>query len=267
MKIIKVFPRRTKATPDDGFCRGPELFDQADEVHLSVTFTWDIPAAEELERQWRNVAPVKVGGPAIGTRGEEFSPGMYLKEGYTITSRGCPNRCWFCTVPKRDGDIRELPIKDGWNVLDDNLLACSDEHIENVFTMLGRQKTKAEFTGGLEAKLLKKWQAKRMKTIKTKQAFFAYDTEDDFEPLAQATKMMLDAGFTKASHSLRCYVLVGYPKDTFDLAEFRMKQVCGLGLTPMGMLWRDRVGTVGNEWRQWQRKWARPAIIHGGVRP
>ena len=60
-------------------------------------------------------------GPATGMCGEAFTPGLYLKHGYTITSRGCHNHCWFCSVPKREGTLRELPITDGWNILDDNV--------------------------------------------------------------------------------------------------------------------------------------------------
>ena len=141
MKIIRVFPRRTKATPDDDLVRinqPPGFFDQADEIHISVAWTWDLPKAERLAKQWEQVAPVKIGGPATGMPGDDFTPGMYLKKGYVITSRGCPNRCWFCSVWKREGNIRELPITEGWNVLDDNLLACSDDHIKAVFKMLAR---------------------------------------------------------------------------------------------------------------------------------
>ena len=45
-RIIRVFPRRTKATPVDELAivgREPGLFDEADEVHISVAFTCDIP--------------------------------------------------------------------------------------------------------------------------------------------------------------------------------------------------------------------------------
>jgi radical SAM superfamily enzyme YgiQ (UPF0313 family) len=112
---------------------------------------------EKLEKAWRNVAPVTVGGPAFDEPGGEFVPGMYLKPGYVITSRGCPNNCWFCQVPKREGGvIRELEIKDGNNILDDNLLACSEDHIRKVFDMLKKQKYgRPFFTGGLEAARLK----------------------------------------------------------------------------------------------------------------
>ena len=124
-RIIRVFPRRTNATPTDELVRvrtTPSLFDEADEVHISVAFTWDIKYAEWLANQWKIVAPVKMGGPAFNERGGDFTPGMYMKKGYVITSRGCNNKCWFCSVPKREGGLRELPITDGWIVTDDNLL-------------------------------------------------------------------------------------------------------------------------------------------------
>ncbi len=142
MKIIRVFPRRTKATPIDclAYYGPPDLFAEADEVHISFTFTWDLAGAEWLVREWERIAPVRIGGPAVGEAGGDFEPGRYLKPGYVITSRGCPNRCWFCSVWKREGDVRELPVRDGWNVLDDNLLACSGTHINRVFAMLRRRK-------------------------------------------------------------------------------------------------------------------------------
>jgi len=270
--IIRVFPRRTKATPVDDMVRigeQPGMFDEADEVHISVAFTWDLKDAEILERQWRHVAPTRIGGPATGERGEGFTPGMYLRPGYTITSRGCPNHCWFCSVWKREGRaVRELPIMDGWNVLDDNLLACSEEHIRSVFAMLASQKHKPEFTGGLEAKRLKPWIAVALKALHPKQLFFAYDTPDDLEPLRRAGEMMLAAEFTEASHALRCYVLCGWPKkngrkaDTMDAAQVRIQQALDCGFTPMAMLYRDGKGLRDETWMRWARKRIRPAIIH-----
>jgi hypothetical protein len=265
-RIIRVFPRRTKATPDDGLAivgRGPKLFDEADEVHVSVTFTWDMPLAEQLAERWQPVAPVRIGGPATGQRGEGFEPGLYIRDGYTITSRGCPNRCWFCSVWKREGAVvRELPIRDGWNVLDDNLLACSDSHVRAVFAMLARQDHRPEFTGGLEAKILKPWHAESLRALRPKQLFFAYDTADDLEPLREAGRLLLAAGFTRASHALRCYVLCGWPKDTVDAATTRMRQAMDAAFTPMAMAWRDKNGTRASEWARFQRAWARPAIVH-----
>lgn len=265
MKIIRVFPRKTRATPDDDLAvinRYPELFDTADRIHISVAFTYDLKRAEDLEKQWKHVAPVSIGGPATGEKSFDFQPGMYIKHGYTITSRGCPNKCWFCNVWKREGEkIRTLDIKDGWNILDDNILACPDDHIKSVFRMLKNQSERSQFTGGLEAKILKQWHVDELRILKPKQMFFAYDTEDDYEPLFNAGKMLLNSGFTTASHTLRCYVLCGYPKDTHEAAKDRMVKTIQAGFVPMAMCYRDKNGIVETEWKRFQRVWARPAII------
>jgi len=267
MKILRVFPRRTNATPTDAGARIglPTLFDEADAVHISVAFTWDKPRAEQLAELWEYVAPVTIGGPAYGDSGGPFEPGQYLRDGYVITSRGCPNRCWFCDVWRREGGIRELPIMDGWNVLDSNLLACSDVHIDGVFQMLERVKRerhqRIEFTGGLEAARLKDWHIHRLRDVRPKQMFFAYDTADDLEPLQDAGRRLLEAGWTRASKTLRCYVLCGYPRDTFGAAEKRIQQTIAAGFTPMAMLYRDHKGKTDRAWRQWQRLYARPAIV------
>jgi hypothetical protein len=266
-RIIRVFPRRTKATPDDvlAYCGPPDLWAEADAVHISVAFTWDVPSAERLAKLWRHVAPVTIGGPAVGTRGEDFEPGRYLRHGYTITSRGCPRRCWFCAVPGRDGTIRELPITDGYNILDDNILAASRPHFASVCAMLARQNRRAEFTGGLDYRLLTNWHVEQLAAIQPRPAcWFAFDPGDEFDGLYDAAKKMLAAGWTREAHRLRCYVLIGYPRDTITAADVRLRQALACGFTPMAMLYRDERGEVSREWRTFQRTWARPALIHHG---
>ncbi|GHT66919.1 hypothetical protein FACS189452_03670 [Bacteroidia bacterium] len=269
-KIIRVFPRHTNATPDDDLVRInclPTLFDEADEVHISVAFTWDIPQAERLAWQWQFVAPVKMGGAAFGERGGNFTAGMYLKNGYVITSRGCPNRCWFCVVPKREGnEVRELPIVDGWIITDDNLLACSEVHIDKVFAMLKRQSQRSQFVGGLEAKLLTPRMAHKLYEIKPKTMYFAYDTPDDYAPLEQAGNYLRQAGFTKASQIARCYVLVGYRGDTFGKAQRRIVETWQAGFLPMAMLYRDHTGNYDADWKRFQREWANPTIRGANVK-
>jgi hypothetical protein len=272
MKIIRVFPRKTKATPIDENVRintMPGFFDEADEVHISVCFTWDLQRAEYLAKQWRVVAPVCIGGPATGECGGDFVPGMYLKKGYVITSRGCPNKCWFCSAWKREGQvIRELPITEGNNLLDDNLLACSDDHIMNVFSMLSWQNKPVEFTGGLEAaRLTWKW-AQFLRDLRIKQMFFAYDTPDDLKPLQKAGEMLIDAGFTTQRHTLRCYVLCGYKGDTVEAATKRMIETIDAGFAPMAMLWRRDDGYRNPDFigSNFQREWARPSIIYGKIK-
>ena len=260
MKIIRVFISKTNATPNDDLVRIntlPSLFDEADEIHISVTFTWDIARAEQLAEHWKFVAPVKVGGPAYNEKGGDFVAGMYMKNGYVITSRGCNNRCWFCSVPQREGyELRELPIVDGYIITDDNLLACSEKHINSVFEMLKRQPQRPQFNGGLEAKLLTQELANKLYELKPVSMFFAYDTVSDYEPLIQAGKLLREAGFKKNHKITRCYVLIGYQGDTFAKAEKRLLQAWEAGFFPMSMLYRDQEGKTLKDWKLFQRQWS-----------
>lgn len=258
-KIIRVFPRRTSMTPTDEFVRinePPGLFDEADEVHISVTFTWDLPVAKKLLGLWTGRGKIEMGGPALGDGGDGFTPGLYVKEGIVATSRGCIKNCWFCYVPKRCEGIKELEIKDGYNIIDDNLLACSERHIRDVFVMLRNQKKKPVFSGGLDPERMKQWIADFL--IENKARFyFAYDTPDDLEPLRETRKL-----FPKDNtHDWWCYVLIGYKGDTFSAAEKRIKEIMNIGYWPFAMLYRDDTGIYDKQWRRFQRAWTRPEII------
>lgn len=272
LKIARVFPRRTNATPDDELAfTGPppkQGLPDIDEIHVSVAFSYDMEKAEQLAEQWSALGvPVKMGGPAFNSPGGEFVPGLYLRQGFVVTSRGCPNRCWFCSVPKREGfSLRELPVTEGWNVVDDNLLACSDAHIHTVFAMLKRQEHRPVFTGGLEAKLLKPWHVDLLRESKTQRMYFAYDTPDDLPPLMEAGRILREGGITKASHRAHCYVLIGYQGDTMDTAEQRLRQAWQAGFLPFAMLYRDEAGNTDPEWRKFQRLWARPAIVYSNLK-
>jgi len=265
--IARVFPRRTKATPDDSlaFIGDPGLFrPDVDDVHVSVTFKFDLDEGERLQKSWEDHGyTTTIGGPALGDPGTDFVPGRYLKRGYVITSRGCPNKCWFCDVWKREGSIRELPITEGFNVLDSNLLACSEKHISAVFDMLTQQKDRPVFSGGLDPSRITQDIAHELRRIKTDRLYTAYDTPDDYEDIENAGRYLKKAGFTVASHKMLCYVLIGYPKDTILDAEFRLYATVDAGFTPMAMLYRESDEQPSVEWRQFQRMWVRPTIIHG----
>lgn len=271
MNTVRVFPRRTEGTPDDPLAIVGEppkiLFPddpilKADEIHISTTFTYDKKHAEYLAYQWEVLGkPVKLGGPAYDDITTDFVPGMYLKDGFILSSVGCPNGCWFCKVWQRVGGLIELEIKDGWILQDDNILACSEQHIKAVFEMLKRQKHKAELRGGLEAKLLKPWHVELLQDLNPQSMFFAYDTPDDYTPLVEAGKMLIDAGFNLKKRKNYAYVLMGYPNDTFEKAEKRCIDTLKAGFIPFGMLYKDDEGKEEHNWRAFQRQWTRPAII------
>ena len=262
--MIRVFPRRTKWTPIDvhAFVGDPPLYlpQKIDPVRISVTFTWDIPEGQRLVRSWSRFSDdVQIGGPAFGDPGGEFIPGQFVKYGVVVTSRGCPKSCSFCLVPKREGRIRELQIKNGFNVFDNNLLACSRDHIEMVFDMLRRQPTAAQFTGGLDKDLLQPWHIDLLKSIRFKRAWFACDSEMGFPALERAADLLSDFSREKKY----CYVLVGYTDETPAAAEARLVRIFNLGFMPFSMLYRGPDTKVRMSadpaWRALIRRWCNPA--------
>jgi hypothetical protein len=91
--------------------------------------------------------------------------------------------------------------------------------------------------------------------------FFAFDTPDDLPALEEVARLFKAAEYG-TRNNLRCYVLIGYPGDTFQAAEYRLKTVIRLGFSPMAMLYRDNSGATTLTWRRFQRMWARPAVIY-----
>lgn len=305
-KILRVFPERTAMTPDDSYvyighpplaCCIPEET-EVDEVHISVTFSWHKKMAEnQLIYEWKEAypnIPVKLGGPvydSIECPAGHFKGGLYLKHGVTLTSRGCPNNCWFCFVPKREGKVVELPITPGFHVQDNNLTACSKTHCENVFKMLDAQGEMTNFSGGLECArmLARPWFVDLLTDSRkhTRQIFVAFDDEARDNVTRKGIALLRDKGFTR--RQIRCFVLAGYPGnagqgvevDTIEKAINRCERVLDWGALPFMMLYRGEDFTVPATsrsawktvqhevsgpwsdpgWRKLQNEWTAPAVM------
>ena len=268
--LIRVFPERNKWTPSDdlAFVGHPpfEQFRPADPftpVHVSVTFTWHRKIARELADAWsvyyRNVS---VGGPAYDDPGGEFFPGWYLKAGSTITSRGCPKRCGWCKVPFSEGALRELPIKPGWIVQDNNLLACSERHLCAVFDMLREQKRNIFFNGGLDKHYLRPWHRKLFDSIAVGELWFACDQAGDMAALEKA-RLIMD-GYPQ--RKMRCYTMIGYDEETLKEAEKRIERVFQMGFLPFSQLYQPPTADMptksyGDDWKAVNKQWCRPAAM------
>jgi len=264
--VIRVFPRRTSYTPRDewAFVGESPLFRPAREdvkaVHISVAFTWDLERGQSLAEAWRQVYGDKVlmGGPAL-TIADGFEPAMYVKEGVTFTTRGCPNRCPWCLVPDREGKLRELPIKEGWIVQDNNLLAAGNEHIAKVFAMLRAQKRAVDFAGGLESARISDEIADDLRSLSIREIFLAADTKVSLRALERAVKKL--AGLNR--RQLRCYVLCAFEDEMIDAAQERLQAVWDIGCLPFAQLYQppDRYIHYSREWRELARTWSRPVAM------
>lgn len=269
MKILRVFPRRTNCTPTDAmaFVGDPPLWrPEADEVHISLTFTWDRPEAYRLWNAWAahyGSLKVSIGGPALNYDGP-FTAGLYVKHGVTFTSRGCNNRCPWCLVPEREGKFRTIPIMPGHIVQDNNLLQAPKAHIEQVFAMLKSQRRAATFSGGLDATLLSDSIVEGLRGLRIDQLFLASDTEGAIKPLRKA----LDKLKWLPRDKLRCYILIAYGADTVEQARNRLEAVWEAGAMPFAQLYQpsDKYIRYSQEWRGLARIWSRPAAMRAVMR-
>lgn len=259
MKVIRVFPRRTHLTPRDDYAfvgDPPFIRPDADEVHVSCTFTWDITKARRLKNAWAQYYPkVMLGGTAIAASVDGFTPGMYVKRGSVFTSRGCNNQCPWCLVPLREGNLREIPIHLGNNVHDNNLLQCSKEHQTKVFDMLRGQHS-IQLSGGLESALVTDNIADEIRSLRISQLFLAADTKAALKPLERAIQRL-----QLPRAKVRCFALLAYEGESISHGLERLETIWNLGAMPFAQLYQppDHYIQYSLEWKKVQWVWTRPA--------
>ena len=154
-------------------------------------------------------------------------------------TRGCPNRCPWCVVPKMDGNrVRHVAdLRDFWDgqkvvrLLDDNILADADEFCRDC-----EQLETAEVEviwEALDIRLINDMTASALARVKTaKRIHFAWDghSQDDAVPRGIA---VLDRAGIKP-YRLMFYVLVGF-NTTPDYDMHRIMTLHKLGANPFVM--------------------------------
>ncbi|MDD5220089.1 MAG: hypothetical protein PHV11_05965 [Candidatus Bipolaricaulis sp.] len=232
---------------------------QANEVHVSCTFTWDKPKAERLAKAWGQFYPVKLGGPAYNDPCLDFTPGKYLKYGVTFTSRGCNNHCPWCLAWKREGKLRQIDgFAEGNIIQDNNFLQCNKSHTDKVFQMLRKQK-QIQFSGGLDARLLKWGDVEQLRSLSIYQLFLACDTKGSIYSLRNVGELLKGLDRRK----LRCYVLLAFNGQTISEATEHLENVWAAGFMPFAQLYQppnERI-SYSKEWRDLARTWSRPAAM------
>lgn len=263
MRILRIFPRKTALTPDDpmAIVGDPPLWRPVtDEVHVSVTFTWDRAEGQRLAEAWGlYYLVVKLGGPAFDVCPGEFVPGRYLRHGVTFTTRGCNNNCPWCLVPKREGRLMEIPnFAPGYIIQDNNLLQASRQHLEKVGAMLNSQRRYSVLSGGIDARLVNGWRLEWLRGLRIRELFLAADTNMALRPLEKAIKRL-----NLPRDKCRVYVLLAYNGESIDNATERLKTVWQIGGMPFAQLYQPTGHWIrySQEWKRLAREWSRPAIM------
>lgn len=260
-----------------GWSKRPVAWTEGNEAFVSVVFSWHIGAAKEIVMQKvRAGYDVSVGGPAVAANPQCLNdmPMLSLPSTSicavhrhnplaTFTSRGCPNKCKFCIVPKIEGDLVELedwPIRPV--VCDNNLLACSKKHFDSVIDKL-KPLRKIDFNQGLDARLLTKHHADRLGELDC-MVRLAWDHIGNESQVMSALDTLSKSGIKP--NKVRVFVLFGYD-DTPGDALYRVSTLKKLGYLPNPMRYQPINATkkndyVANRWterelKRFGRYWSR----------
>lgn len=200
-------------------------------LFLSVVFSWDIPEAVAIAREYKG--RVVVGGPAVTLNPNPFDGVATISNGppkgiepilfhnplATFTTRGCPNSCGFCAVPKIEPEYKELPVfRPAPTICDNNFLAASVAHQERVVESV-KHFPLVDFNQGLDASV-----ADRLSKLRL-QARFAFDHISDETAVADAIELCRE----RVTKNISVYVLIGYndtPEDAFYRLEFVRSRKC-----------------------------------------
>lgn len=149
-----------------------------------------------------------------------------------FTTRGCPNRCSFCFVPKKEGTFRRAqhieefhdPRFKSCMLLDNNILADVDWFFENTNWAI-KNKVQLEITQGMDIRRMTEEIAQQIKKTRfvDQQIKFAWDNIDEEEEVLSGISMLKDAGIN-TRRNVSFYVLCGY-NTTFDEDIYRVMKL------------------------------------------
>jgi hypothetical protein len=132
---------------------------------------------------------------------------------YGFLTRGCPNRCKWCVVPEKEGnihpymDIEEIAIEGRRNlILMDNNILASDYGILQIEKIV-RLHLKVDFNQGLDARLVTDDIAKLLAKVKwIKRIRFGCDTPGQIEECERAISLIDKYGY-RGEYFFYCILL------------------------------------------------------------
>ncbi len=124
---------------------------------------------------------------------------------YGFLTRGCPNRCKWCVVPRKEGpivkymDIEEIAIEGRKKVvlMDNNILAAGDYAMEQLDKIINRG-YRVDFNQALDARLVTDDYAKLLAQVKwldNNRIRFGCDTHKQIEDCERAMELIKSYGF------------------------------------------------------------------------
>ena len=249
-----------------------DMFGSYDRLYMSKVFTF-----EPDDLMVYDTKEIMKGGTGYGDYEtvlpdeiEHIYPDYSLyntNKAYGFTTRGCPNKCKFCVVPKKEGNIRpHADIAEFWNgqkeviLLDNNILA-SDHGIAQLEWSIGR--CKMDCNQGLDARIISK--SEYLQDLLGRVSWVRYiRLACDHKSQMPAVKATVDGIREKSgkSHSFFVYSLI---TDDYDDSLERLNFLRDMHrVDPFAQPYRNFTETYNPP--QWQRDMARWANMKATFR-
>lgn len=224
------------------------LFGRYDRVYKSKVFTFAKDDGDPYDCE------IVKGGTGYGLYNElpeeidrmcpDYSIYPQFSAAYGFLTRGCPNKCPWCIVPRKEGCIRAYSdIKDWLDgrkeavIMDNNIIA--HQHGLAQMEKIAAMGIRVDINQGIEAGRITPEIASLLSRMKfTRYIRIACDTKAALPAVETAVERMKSAGIRP--DKVFCYVLV---KDVDD-AFYRIERLRQLGVQPFAQPYRDFTNNI-----------------------
>lgn len=182
------------------------------------------------------------------------------KEAYGFLTRGCPNKCKWCVVPAKEGDIasymdiEEIAGNRKHVILMDNNVLASDYGIRQIEKIVSTG-LRVDFNQGLDARLVTEDVARLLARVKwIKRIRFGCDTSVQITECERATTLIDKYGY-KGEYFFYCILLNDF-KEAFERVNYWKKK--GRRFLPHCQPYRDlnNPHQIIPQWQKDLAQWA-----------
>ena len=178
---------------------------------------------------------------AVETTFPDYSIYPQFNFAISMTTRGCPRKCGFCHVSRKEG-CESVKVSDVWDywkdqkqikVLDANILACRDR--ERLLWQYAKTGAEIDYCQGLDIRLIDQHVIDALNATKLKQVHFAWDNPKEDLTKAFMTYASLAKNKPKGRYGM-VYVLVNF-NSTLEEDLYRINTLRALNYDPYVMVY------------------------------
>lgn len=181
---------------------------------------------------------------------------------YGFLTRGCPNKCKWCVVPKKEGNIRpymdvdDIAIDNRHNLvlMDNNILAAGDYAMEQ-FEKIINSRYRVDFNQGLDARLVDNEAAKILAKMRWISSIrFGCDTPTQIVEVEKAISL-IDQYSANPKHYFLYTIITKDMNESYErISHFRRNKRIRVQAQPYREL--DNPKQVLPQWQKDMARWA-----------